>query len=92
MSPIAEKILFGLPSIEFEYTQLMTKGSIIDLDGDNETRHVNEAELDIDKLSLEVMGEPLCDLTGLALVDSTPNLIGSITSIKKTYIVNGTIK
>ena len=91
-APIAEKILFGLPSIEFEYTQLMAKGSVIDIDGDNKTRHVNEAELDIDKLTLEVMGKSLCDLTGLALVDSTPNLIGSITSIKKTYIVNGTIK
>lgn len=90
-APIAKKIIFGLPVIEFDCTQLLTKASTIDLDGDDTTKHLTEANLEIDSLKLSVMGESLCTLTGLVITDVTPTLLG-VPSVKKTYSVNGIVK
>lgn len=90
-APIAQKLVFGLPTMEFEYTQLLNKSGEINIDSDNETYHSKEEDLEEDCLKIKVRDNDLFTLTGLKLIEETPNLTGT-PSIRRAYLVNGTIK
>lgn len=91
LAPVAEKLLFELPVMEFEYTQLLVKSQQINIQSSSTTFHINEEELNEDDFIINVMGSDLFRLTGLELIEYTPELLGT-PSVKKKYSVNGMIK
>ena len=85
-------MLFGLPTIEFGMTQLMTKSGDIDFSSDKDgTQHGSKAEMDTDKISFAVRDNILFELTGLTEIEKTPTFEG-VPAMRTTYSVNGILK
>ena len=90
--PAATHLLFGLPTIEFGMTQLMTKSGDIDFSSDKDgTQHGSKAEMDTDKISFAVRDNILFELTGLTEIEKTPTFEG-VPAMRTTYSVNGILK
>ena len=92
LPPAATHLLFGLPTIEFGMTQLMTKSGDIDFSSDmNGTYHRSKTEMDTDKISFAVRENVLFELTGLTEIEKSPTFEG-VPAMRTTYSVNGILK
>ena len=92
LPPAATHLLFGLPTIEFGMTRLMTKSGSIDFSSDmGFTNHKSKIEMDTDKISFAVRENVLFELTGLTEIEKTPTFEG-VPAMRTTYSVNGILK